>query len=86
LTRLTRPEAVVPAIATGVQYREALLRAAHAVADAAGVRSTATVVTPALVALSEADLLRLAATGGRRDVYYDGRVVWIDGIDFRVQR
>lgn len=75
----------MPAIATGVQYRESLLRAARAAADAAGVRSTATVVTPALVALSEADLLRLVATDGRRDVYYDGRVVWIDGIDFRVQ-
>jgi hypothetical protein len=79
----------VPAIATGALYREALLRAARAAADAAGVRSTATVVTPALVALSEADLLRLGAGDGRGDgrgdVYYDGRVVWIDGIDFRVQ-
>ena len=43
-------------------------------------------VTPALVALSEADLLRLIETSGPEAVYYDGFAVWIDGIDFRVQR
>ena len=76
----------MPAIATGVQYREALLSASQAAAAAEGARSTATVVTPALVALSEADLLRLIETSGPEAVYYDGFAVWIDGIDFRVQR
>jgi hypothetical protein len=80
------PEVAVPAIATGVQYREALLRASRAAADAQGSRSTATVVTPALVALSEADLLRLVAADRRCEVYYDGVAVWIQGVDFRVQR
>lgn len=76
----------MPAIATGVQYREPLLRAAREAADAVGTRSSATIVTPALVAISEADLLRLVAGDRRSDVFYDGHVVWIDGIDFRVQR
>jgi hypothetical protein len=75
----------VPTIETGVEFAEALLRAVRQEAEAQGVQSTATAVTPALVAVDEADLDRLSARDDGSDVYYDGSTVWINGVDFAVR-
>jgi hypothetical protein len=75
----------VPTIETGIEYADALLRAVREEAQAEGVHSTATAVTPALVAVDEADLHRLATRDDGSDVYYDGSIVWINGVDFAVR-
>jgi hypothetical protein len=74
----------VPTIETGIEYTDTLLRAVREEAEAQGLHSTATAVTPALVALDEADLHRLAARDDGSAVHYDGSTVWIHGVDFAV--
>lgn len=71
-------------IETGIEYTDVLLTALREEAEAQGVASTATAVTPALVALDEADLHRLAQRPDGSEVRFDGSTLWIRGVDFAV--
>lgn len=74
----------MPHVETGVEFADVLLHAVHDEAEARGVETHAQAVTPALVSLDDADLGLLAGRGEESPVRYDGRVLWINGVDFSV--
>jgi len=74
----------MPTIAVGLLIAREVLAALHEEAQRSGERSRACLVTPCLIAVAERDLARLAARP-RGDVHYDGRRLWVHGVDWHVQ-
>jgi hypothetical protein len=75
----------MPTIAVGLQNIAEVMTAIHAEADRCGAVSRACLITPALIGVQESDLERLAHCP-RAGVHYDGRRLWIGGVDFSVDR
>ncbi len=75
----------MPTIAVGRCYMDEVMRVIREEAERIGVVSRACRITPALIGLQDSDLVRLAARR-RDDVHFDGRRLWIHGVDFAVDR
>jgi hypothetical protein len=73
----------MPTIAVGRCNIAEVMRAIREEAERTGCLSRACVITPALIGVQESDLTRLA----RRPfdgIHYDGRSLWVSGVDFAV--
>jgi hypothetical protein len=77
-------EAAVPTIAVGLCNMADVLRAIHEEAERSGVFSRACRISPGLIGVQQADLARLAARPPD-GVHYDGRKLWIRGVDYAVR-
>jgi hypothetical protein len=74
----------MPTIAVGRCNVAEVMRVIHEEAERTGSFSRACVITPALIGVQEADLTRLADRP-RGGVHFDGRSLWIRGVDFVVR-
>ncbi len=75
----------MPTIAVGLLNAGAVMRALQEEAERLGELSRACLISPCLIAASEHDLARLAVRP-RHDVHYDGRTLWVHGLDCLVER
>lgn len=80
----TDKETGMATIAVGLCNVDEVMQAIREEAERIGVASRACRITPALIGVQESDLLRLARRS-RGDVHYDGRRLWIHGVDYVVR-
>jgi len=74
----------MPTVAVGLLNVKEVMAAIREEAERLGEFSRACLISPGLIGLTEIDLARLA-TRARTEVHYDGRAVWVHGVDCHVQ-
>jgi hypothetical protein len=73
----------MPTIAVGLMNVREVMQAIREEAERRGVFSRACLITPGLIGVQDSDLARLTARS-KDDVRYDGRKLWIGGVDYFV--